>query len=245
MDPCLVGLITAGAGFTLYKILPEVYSWLKQILGDFFYKNVIVTIAQNKPKVVNLVKFMTQFPQYQKTKCINITIDGQEYNVPIIDVKFTVSGNTDYEFSMKANTDSTGNLVNVVVSTWKRDMLSEDNKCLETFDTFVKTFPSTQPQQPSQSIQTDKPPVRLENGKVILVTPSRSTPNAYLQRSPRKLLITESTSKSTKADTNQSQPLIDLTTVTPANYYGPSKRGPLSNPRKTNQTASSSQKEVY
>ena len=237
MDPCLVGLITASAGFTLYKILPEVYAWLKKILGEFFYKTVIVTIAQNKPKVVNLVKFMTQFPQYQNTKCINITIDGQEHNVPLIDVKFTVSGNNDYEFSMKANTDSIGNLVNVVVSTWKRNMLSENTVCLQTFDTFLKTFPSiqpqpqpqpqqppqVQPQPPKQSTQKDKPPFRLENGKVILTAPLKSTPSVYLPRKPtNSTLGSAEIPKIAKpvlgpppsrngSDKKQNQPFVDLT----------------------------------
>ena len=77
MDPCTVGLITVGAGFTLYKILPEIYEKLKEILGDFFYKTVTITVSQNKLKAINLIKFMASFPKYKKIKCINIAIDGQ------------------------------------------------------------------------------------------------------------------------------------------------------------------------
>ena len=142
MDPCTVGLITVGAGFTLYKILPEIYEKLKEILGDFFYKSVTITLSQNKLKAINLIKFMASFPEYKKTKCINIAIDGQEYEIPLIEIKCADKNNTSHEFSLKANVDNTGNLTNVVVSTWKRDVLSEDVLRLETFDTFLKKFPS-------------------------------------------------------------------------------------------------------
>lgn len=238
MDPCLVGAITAaagaGAGFTLYKIIPELYNKLKQILGEFFYKSVVVTLAQNKLKAINLMKFMALFPEYKKIKCTSILIDGQEYEVPLIDVKFTVSGNNDYEFSMKANTDNIGNVVNVVVSTWKRDMLYEDDKCLETFDAFLKKILSVAPEK-TQDKPQDKPITRAANGKVILddgIYALKSSPRSTcVDRrlpNPRRPVQTRSTETSGVPESRQ-RTFVPISTSATAEVPKPVKPilGPL------------------
>lgn len=139
MDPITIGLTTVSAGFVLNRIIPEIYNQIKESLKDYYYKTVIVTVSQNKFMLINILKFLDQFKQYKLYKCIFIVIDKTRYEIPIRKIIVNVSG---YEFVIKCNIDNFGNIVNIVLSTWKYNRFDIDFKRIEIFNNFLNMFPS-------------------------------------------------------------------------------------------------------
>lgn len=140
MTSICIGAVTVGGGFILYKVLPEVYDKLKEILGNFFYKTVVFTLAQNRIKTINLLKFMASFSD-KMSRCVSITVDDtQEYEIPVNGIKYF---DNQVVISLKANFDNIGNIVNVVVSTFKRKYLViMDIEKLQSLDKFLTEFPN-------------------------------------------------------------------------------------------------------
>lgn len=139
MDPITIGLTTVSAGFVLNRIIPEIYNQIKESLKDYYYKTVIVTISQNKFMLINILKFLDQFKQYKLDRCIFIVIDKTRYEIPIRKIIVNISG---YEFAIKCNIDNFGNIVNIVLSTWKYRRFDIDFKRIEIFNNFLNMFPS-------------------------------------------------------------------------------------------------------
>jgi hypothetical protein len=136
----------ASANFALNRAAPEIVVKLQNILGDLLYKTVTITLSQNRVKAINLLKFMAEFKNEKMIRTVSILIDEVEYEVPIVEIKFTVE---EYEFAMKCNVDAIGNIMSVKVSTWKRTGTDIDTIRIKKFDEFLSKVPSTpQPFKP-------------------------------------------------------------------------------------------------
>src|SRR5437773_10229336 len=86
MDPITIGVTAAATGAiastVLNRVVPSAYETFKEKVRGFFLKTVTVTLSQNKMKFVNLIRFLTEFPQFRHSNCSMISIDNQEYEVP-------------------------------------------------------------------------------------------------------------------------------------------------------------------
>lgn len=146
-DPITCGLIVAGSGvvggFIVHRVIPSLYDFLKSICGDFFYKTVIVTLTQNPLKTINLIKYLHKVTgSTNNVRTTHIMLkEGetqQEFHVPINKIRVAVKG---FEFDLKVNVDGAGNIVNVIMSAWKRIQGYQfDKKKVHAFDEFIGQF---------------------------------------------------------------------------------------------------------
>ena len=143
MDPISIAVTAAATGAitgtVLNRTIPTAYDRFKEKVKGFFYKRVTITHSQNKMKFFNVLKFVSEFPQFKHSNCSIMNIDDREYEVPIGTVSIPVEG---YKIHFDINADVHRNISHVVVSTWKRRPFRIDTKILNIFDTFVKMFPS-------------------------------------------------------------------------------------------------------
>ena len=173
MDPLSIACVTAavniGGAMVVNKGLSYLYDKLKDILGNFFYREIIVTLAQNPEKAINLLRFISNVPgDHQHKRCVslNIGINNSECLIPLtnVDLVFTCKKEHDetmHKCDMKVNADAYGVVYNIVVSTWKRETLSLslDSNHVATFDRFYLHIPcSTQLQE--QCVQLSQQPIQ-------------------------------------------------------------------------------------
>lgn len=145
MDPLTAGCIVAAssvtAGFIVYKVVPELYNGTMTIINTTFYKTVIMTIAQNKIKVLNIIKYISRLKQDMNTLNSKIIIDNQEYTVPIVYPIYIYDVKKHYMYYLKVNIDNTGNIISITMSTYKRwGIFFTDTDRIAAFDNFLDGF---------------------------------------------------------------------------------------------------------
>lgn len=137
----VTGALTgAVANTVLNRVVPAAGETIREKLRRFFYANLTVTLGQNKAKFLNIVKFLTEFPQFRYMNSNSICVDGQEYIVPTGKVAMPIKG---YKFTFFVGTDMNANISYVHVSTWRRKMFSDNVERLTVFGKFLDKFPST------------------------------------------------------------------------------------------------------
>lgn len=137
---CVPPTVAAGAGFALYKVLPEVFSQIRELFGNYFYKTVYVTLGQNKVKFLHLIKFMSKFKVERDCKAVIISTDDGEYEVPLLEIR--VTSDKMPEIAMKAHVDGSFNINYIEISVHKRDLFSYNETKIVKFDGFMRQFPS-------------------------------------------------------------------------------------------------------
>lgn len=137
----IAGCSTVAAGFILYKVLPETYAFLKSTLGKFFYKTTIISISQNRIKLIKMVQYVNSLEKSPDIDTVRLCIDKVEYVLPLTEIQIS-DRNTGYSFYVKFNIDNLGNLVNMHVYTYKRFLIFITNsERISAFDTFINSFP--------------------------------------------------------------------------------------------------------
>ena len=143
--PIMAGSIVAGLtvviGYVLYRVVPMCYEKLKSIYNRHYYKTVIFTIGQNKNALVNVIKFMSGHLQDDSFGVNSrINIDGLEYNVQVDKHIYFEDPNSTFFYYVKFSVDNTGNVANVMLSSYKRDKsCGIDMNRIRTFERFIAT----------------------------------------------------------------------------------------------------------
>lgn len=137
--------------FVIYSLLPGTYNLSASYFNSSSYKTDVMTMGQNSKTVCGLLKFISEFSGYDGVTTVRVMIDGKMYKVPLNLIYFK-DPNSKYHYYLKVNTDSHGNVSNVIASTYKLrwngrkswfGMLtgwSENEERLEAFNDFLDKY---------------------------------------------------------------------------------------------------------
>ena len=121
-----------------------IYDKIKESHDLRFYYSIVLTLGQNRLAAINALKFISNRGISEKSGLTSrINVDGVDYNVLInkhIYFKAPMVG-VDYEYRAKVNIDASGNVSNIVLSTYKRKLSGFiDDDRITAFDRFVESF---------------------------------------------------------------------------------------------------------
>ena len=124
VDPIVGTVISIGGGFVIYKVIPALCEEIKTLFNRTFYQTVVVTLAQDRQKALNLLKFISAGAKSRTNEksalTAHISIDGQRWAVPLNEVPIDFGGETLDRILFKVATDAHGNITSVSVRTYKR-----------------------------------------------------------------------------------------------------------------------------
>jgi hypothetical protein len=147
-----IGCATVTAGFVLYRVVPETYSKIRRVLGRFFYKTTVLSMSQNRVKVIKILQFVSKLKQQSDIETVRVCIDKAEYTLSLDEIEI-IDPKTGYSFYMKVNIDGSGSITNIHIYTYKRFLIFATNdERITAFDGFLDQFPCDQPSEDKKNV---------------------------------------------------------------------------------------------